>query len=42
MYHWQEKALTISNAPLNAAAIIEEEFEDLLTFPSIREIKRNG
>lgn len=32
----KKKALTISNAPLNAAAIIEEEFEDLLTFPSIR------
>ena len=32
----KKKALTISNAPLNEAAIISENFEELLTFPSIR------
>ncbi|KGR76686.1 metallophosphoesterase family protein [Ureibacillus sinduriensis] len=32
----KKKALAISNAPLKAAAIIEEEFEKLLTFPTIR------
>ncbi|MDN4495071.1 metallophosphoesterase family protein [Ureibacillus aquaedulcis] len=32
----KKKALTISNAPLKAAAIIEDDFEELLTFPSIR------
>ena len=32
----KKKALTTSNAPLKAAAIIETDFEALLTFPSIR------
>lgn len=32
----KKKASTILNAPLKAAAIIEEDFEKLLTFPSIR------
>ena len=32
----KKKALTLSNAPLKAAAIIEKDFEKLLTFPSIR------
>jgi len=32
----KKKALTITNAPLHTAAIIEEDFEVLLTFPSIR------
>ena len=32
----KKKALTISNAPLKSAAIIEKDFEALLTFPSIR------
>lgn len=32
----KKKALTISNAPLEDAAIIEDDFEALLTFPSIR------
>ncbi|MFC7687284.1 metallophosphoesterase family protein [Ureibacillus sp. GCM10028918] len=32
----KKKALTVSNVPLKAAAIINEEFEKLLTFPSIR------
>ncbi|HWK22112.1 MAG TPA: metallophosphoesterase family protein [Ureibacillus sp.] len=32
----KKKALTLSNVPLNNAAIIEEDFEALLSFPSIR------
>jgi len=32
----KKKALSISNAPLKSAAIIEDDFEELLTFPSIR------
>lgn len=32
----KKKALTISNVPLKSAAIIEDEFKELLTFPSIR------
>lgn len=32
----KKKAQTISNIPLHKAAIVETEFEDLLTFPSIR------
>lgn len=32
----KKKALTISYAPLEEAAIIEDDFEELLVFPSIR------
>ena len=32
----KKKALTVSNAPMHSAAIIEEDFKALLTFPSIR------
>ncbi|QCR33802.1 metallophosphoesterase [Lysinibacillus sp. SGAir0095] len=32
----KKKAINLSNVPLKAAAIIEEDFEKILTFPSIR------
>ncbi|RHW34718.1 metallophosphoesterase [Lysinibacillus yapensis] len=32
----KKKARTLSNAPLSDAAIISDEFEDLLSFPSIK------
>ncbi|SOB99715.1 calcineurin-like phosphoesterase family protein [Ureibacillus xyleni] len=32
----KKKASSVSNVPLDEAAVISEDFEDLLTFPSIR------